>query len=160
MKKYKVQLEKFKKYHFYGKNRLFWQFLESSGFKNQFYWQLNHAWWWVLLLIKFLCEKTAKYKKKVQWKSAKTAISGIFPAFSAGKKFFSKIGLGHILGIINTHLCLPSNTKYAWVTLEEKEIALLNDFRWSSECIDWKDFLLLLEGDIVNLPRPKNNYTV
>jgi len=52
----------------------------------------------------------------------------------------------------------PSNTKYAWVTLEDKEVALLNDFRWSSECIDWKDFLLLLEGDTVNLPRPKNSY--
>lgn len=53
----------------------------------------------------------------------------------------------------------PSNTKYAWVTLEGKEVALLNDFRWSQECIDWKDFLLLLEGDTVNLPRPKNSFT-
>ena len=31
---------------------------------------------------KVLCEKTTNYKKKVQWKSAKTAISGIFLAFS------------------------------------------------------------------------------
>lgn len=52
----------------------------------------------------------------------------------------------------------PSNTKYAWVSLEDKEVALLNDFRWSAECIDWKDFLLLLEGDTVNLPRPKNTF--
>lgn len=50
----------------------------------------------------------------------------------------------------------PSNTKYAWVDLEGKEVALLNDFRWTSECIDWNMFLLLLEGDTVNLPRPKN----
>ena len=42
-KKYKVQLEKFKKYRFSGKNRLFRQFLESSGYKNQFNWQMNHA---------------------------------------------------------------------------------------------------------------------
>ena len=47
----------------------------------------------------FLCEKITKYKEKVRAKSAKMAISGIFPAFSAGKKFFSKIGLGHILSI-------------------------------------------------------------
>ena len=32
-------------------------------------------------------------------------ISGIFTAFSAGKKFFSKIGLGHVLNIANTHIC-------------------------------------------------------
>ena len=36
MKKYKVQLEKFKKYHISGENRLFRRFLESSGYKNQF----------------------------------------------------------------------------------------------------------------------------
>uniref|UniRef100_A0A7M5V5C8 Uncharacterized protein n=1 Tax=Clytia hemisphaerica TaxID=252671 RepID=A0A7M5V5C8_9CNID len=29
-----------------------------------------------------------------------------------------------------------SNTQYAWVSLELKEVALLNDFRWSAECID------------------------
>ena len=34
--KYKVQLEKFKKYRFTGENRLFRRFLESSGYKNQF----------------------------------------------------------------------------------------------------------------------------
>ena len=111
MKKYKVQLEKFKKYRFSGENRLFRRFLESSGFKNHFYWQLNHAWWWALLSIMFLCEKTTKYKEKVRWKSAKTAISGIFPAFSTGKDFFSKIGLGQVLGIANTHLCAKNQKK-------------------------------------------------
>ena len=43
MKKYKVQLEKFKKYRFSGENRLFRRFLESSGCKNQFIRQMNHA---------------------------------------------------------------------------------------------------------------------
>ena len=43
MKKYKVQLENFKKYHFSGENRLFRWFLENSGYKNQFNWQMNHA---------------------------------------------------------------------------------------------------------------------
>ena len=59
----------------------------------------------------FLSEKTSKYKEKVQTKSAKTAISGIFPAFSAGKKFFSKIGLGDFMGIANTHLCAKNQKK-------------------------------------------------
>ena len=107
MKKCKVQLEKFKKYRFSGENRLFRRFLESSGFKNQFYWQLNHAWWWALLSIMLLCEKTTKYKEKVRTKSAKTAIYGIF----GRKKIFSKIGLGHILGIIYTHLCAKKSEK-------------------------------------------------
>ena len=38
MKKYEVQLEKFKKYRFSGENRLYRRFLESSGYKNQFIW--------------------------------------------------------------------------------------------------------------------------
>ena len=56
-------------------------------------------------------KKTTKYKEKVQRKSAKTAISGKFPVFLAGKKFFSKIGPGHILAIINTHLCAKNQNK-------------------------------------------------
>ena len=83
MKKYQVQLEIFKKYCFSGENWLFRLFLDNSGFKNQFFWQLKHAWWWALLSIMFLREKTTKYEEKTQTKSAKTAISGIFPAFSA-----------------------------------------------------------------------------
>ena len=53
----------------------------------------------------FLSEKTTKYKGKVRTKSAKTAISGIFPVFSAGKNFLSKIELGHVMSIANMHLC-------------------------------------------------------
>ena len=56
----------------------------------------------------FLSEKTKKYKEKVRKKSAITAISGIFPVFSAGKKLFSKIGLGHVMSIVNTLLCAKS----------------------------------------------------
>ena len=63
----------------------------------------------------FISEKTTKYKEKVRTKSAKTVISGIFPAFWARKKFFSKIGLGHILGIANTHLCAKN-----WIKLMMK----------------------------------------
>ena len=59
----------------------------------------------------FLSEKTTKHKEKVRTKSAKTAISGIFPAFSAGKKIFSKIELGHVFGIPNTHLSTKNQKK-------------------------------------------------
>ena len=72
---------RFKKYCFSGENWLFRRFLDSSGFKNQSFWQLWHAWWRVLLLIMLLCEKITKYEEKTQTKYAKTAISGIFPTF-------------------------------------------------------------------------------
>ena len=52
-----------------------------------------------------------KYEEKAQTKSAKTAISGIFPAFLAGKKFFSKIRLGHVLSIVNTRFCAKKSEK-------------------------------------------------
>ena len=58
----------------------------------------------------FLCEKTTKYEEKTRTKSAKTAISGIFPAFSAFN-FFLEIQLGHILGIAFTHLCAKNRKK-------------------------------------------------
>ena len=52
----------------------------------------------------------------------------------------------------------PATGKYAWVGLDECEVAYLNDFRWSAELIAWNDFLLLLEGQTVHLPRPKNQF--
>jgi hypothetical protein len=53
----------------------------------------------------------------------------------------------------------PAVDKYAWVGAEECEVIYLNDFRWSPALISWKDFLLLLEGHIVHLPAPKNQYS-
>ena len=52
----------------------------------------------------------------------------------------------------------PASGRYAWVGLDECEVAYLNDFRWTSESIAWSDFLLLLEGQTVHLPRPKNQF--
>ena len=52
----------------------------------------------------------------------------------------------------------PAAGKYAWVGLDQCEVAYLNDFRWSEELIKWNDFLLLLEGQTVHLPRPKNQF--
>ena len=53
----------------------------------------------------------------------------------------------------------PAADKYAWVGADNAEIILLNDFQWSKELIEWKSFLLLLEGDTVNLPAPKNHFS-
>jgi len=53
----------------------------------------------------------------------------------------------------------PSSTSYAWVGLDECEVAYLNDFRYTTDCIKWSDFLLILEGQTVNLPRPKNQFS-
>ena len=52
----------------------------------------------------------------------------------------------------------PSATSYAWVGLEKCEIAYLSDFRYTQECIKWSDFLLLLEGQTVNLHCSKNKF--
>ena len=40
----------------------------------------------------------------------------------------------------------------------DSEIIFLNDFRWSKEVITWCDFLLLLEGEPVHIPTPRNHY--
>ena len=53
----------------------------------------------------------------------------------------------------------PAADKYAWVGADKAEIIFLNDFRWSKELIEWKSFLLLLEGDLVKLPAPKNHFS-
>ena len=52
----------------------------------------------------------------------------------------------------------PANNKYAWLGAEKAQLIFLNDFRWSSEMIAWKELLLLLEGQTVHLPSPKNHY--
>lgn len=53
----------------------------------------------------------------------------------------------------------PANDKYGWVGADIAELILLQDFRWSREGITWKDLLLLLEGEIVKLPAPKNHFS-
>ena len=88
MKKYKVQLEKLKNIRFSGK---------TIGCFGNFYKILGIA------INYILCEKTRKIQKRSNENVKKTAISGIFPVFSAGKKFFLKIRLGHVLAIAITH---------------------------------------------------------
>lgn len=50
----------------------------------------------------------------------------------------------------------PTEGKYCWVGLDDCEVAVLQDLRWSPELIKWSDFLILLEGQTVHLARPKN----
>lgn len=50
----------------------------------------------------------------------------------------------------------PANDKYGWVGADKAELILLQDYRWNRESIQWKDLLLLLEGETVKLPAPKN----
>ena len=85
MKKYKVQLEKFKKFRFSSKNRLFKRLLESSHYKNQFF-LTNEQCFMVHIAINNVFE-TTKYKEKVRWKSVKTLISA---HFRLEKKFSQK----------------------------------------------------------------------
>ena len=51
----------------------------------------------------------------------------------------------------------PANYKYAWLGSEKSKVFLLNDFRWSKDLIPWHD--MLLKGEIVKLPAPKNIYS-
>ena len=52
----------------------------------------------------------------------------------------------------------PATNKFSWIGADKSEVIVLNDFRWSVDIIAWKDFLLLLEGQTVHLPSPKNHF--
>ena len=62
------------------------------------------------------------------------------------------------LRIIFSTFSNPATTTYSWLGVEDAEIILLNDFRWSSELITWKDLLLLPEGQGLHFPAPKSQY--
>lgn len=63
------------------------------------------------------------------------------------------------LEILYDTFCNPSNDKYAWLGVQDAQAIFLNDFRWSSDMIAWRDLLNLLEGLTVHLPSPKNHFT-
>ena len=52
----------------------------------------------------------------------------------------------------------PSCDKFGWVRAEKASVILLQDYRWSKESIQWKDLLLLLEGETVKLLALKNMF--
>ena len=72
---------------------------------------------------------------------------------NCGKSFLLKS-----LEIIFQTFTNQANDKYAWVGADQAEVVVLEDFRWSSELICWKDLLLLLEGENVKLPSPKSQF--
>lgn len=65
--------------------------------------------------------------------------------------------LNPLTSVYNT-FCNPACSSFAWVGAEDAECIFLNDFRWSQQVIQWHDFLLMLEGQIVHLPAPKTHY--
>ena len=66
-----------------------------------------------------------------------------------------KIFLLNPLNVIYNRVSDPACTSFAWVGAEKAEVLFLNDFRWSLSVIQWHDFLLLLEGQVMHLPAPK-----
>ena len=72
---------------------------------------------------------------------------------SCGKTFLLKP-----LEIIFRAFTNPANDKYAWVGGDQAKVIVLQDFRWSSEPICWKDLALLPEGENVKLSSPKSQF--
>ena len=52
----------------------------------------------------------------------------------------------------------PSSGSYAFVGIQNKEVAFLNDFRYNTLMLPWQDFLNLLEGMEVHIPTRKTHY--
>ena len=52
----------------------------------------------------------------------------------------------------------PSSGSYAFVGIQNKEVAFLNDLRYNTVMLPWMDFLNLLEGMDVHIPTPKSHY--
>lgn len=52
----------------------------------------------------------------------------------------------------------PPRDKYGWQGVQSVQVICLQDFRYSKEVIGWSDLLLLLEGETVKLPAPKNHF--
>ena len=52
----------------------------------------------------------------------------------------------------------PANKKYGLFSANQAEVIVIQDFKWSSELICWKDLLLPLERKNVKLPSPKNEF--
>ena len=66
-----------------------------------------------------------------------------------GPANFGKTFLLKPLEIIFQAFTNPANNKYALVAEGQAEMIVLQDFRWSSELICWKDLKLFLEGENV-----------
>ena len=101
--------------------------------------------------IQYFAQCVLELLEKGRGKYRNTMIAGIA---NCGKTFL----LNPFNKIFNT-FSNPASTSFAWVGAEKAECIFLNDFRWSPSVIQWHDFLLLLEGQLVHLPAPKTHYT-
>lgn len=52
----------------------------------------------------------------------------------------------------------PSSGTYAFVGIQNKEVAFLNDLRYNPVMLPWQDFLNMLEGMELHIPTPKTHY--
>ena len=52
----------------------------------------------------------------------------------------------------------PSSGTYAFVGIQNKEVAFLNDLRYNTLMLPWQDFLNVLEGMEVHIPTPKTHF--
>ena len=98
----------------------------------------------------YFAERVYELLKKGRGKYRNIMIIGVA---NCGKTF-----LHNPLNVIYNTFCNPASTSFAWVGAEKAEIVFLNDFRWTPSVIQWHDFLLLLEGQLVHLPVPKTHY--
>ena len=62
------------------------------------------------------------------------------------------------LEIIYNAFSNPENDKYAWVGADKEHEITFQDFKWSSELIYCKDWLLFLKDEPVKLPSSKNQF--
>ena len=92
---------------------------------NIFFQKSDSATFWALW-VRIFVQKSGKTIDEISRKCQKTGFSGIFPAFSAGKKCFSKIGLCHILGIANLQQCAKLPITFFW----EKTKKYWEKVRW------------------------------
>lgn len=75
-----------------------------------------------------------------------------------GKKDSAKTFILRPLTKIFDSFTNPSSGTYAFVGIQTKEVAFLNDFRYNQTMLPWQDFLNLLEGIKVHIPTPKTHY--
>ena len=127
---HKVQLQKFKKYGFSGENRVFRRFLESSGFKKKFYWQLNYAWWWALLLIIFWAKKQRNKRMKSNENLQKRRFPAYFRYFRTEKNFSQKWDSAMFWALLTRIFCAKNQKKLMMKSRENVKKPVFPAYFW------------------------------
>ena len=76
----------------------------------------------------------------------------IYGPSNCGKSFL----FGPLKTLFNA-FCNPATGSFAWLRADEAEVIYLNDFRLNPTVIAWADLLQALEGNVVQVPAPKNH---